>query len=946
MKKFFFLLALLTGAATASDPMFSEQWGLKNSGQIIFRDESDIRQEQSRGIPGLDVDWPGLEYFSSDAPARDVIVAVIDSGIDEGHPEFQGRLVPGRDFLRLNSVNDDTGHGTHIAGIIAANADGAGVVGMTPARVKLMPLKVLSRRTNSFVHCLDEDAQPNRPCRTNRLITDIFADAIIHAIEAKVDVINLSLGWPQIINTPRVLRALDVAHERGIVVVAAAGNTNKDLPTWPCSHRTVICVGAVDNQGKLTTFTNHGGKVDLVAPGEWIVSTAPRSDESRALRRKNYEVKSGSSQAAPFVAAAAALLRLKNPEMSVAEIKARLYATARPLGKDVDQRFVRFGLLQVKKAIEADSPKLASVLVKDLVTVPLSETGEFNFTLQIEKLLATDEPSVELEGLSADLSIEGDRVRIRGQLSDLTQDSDVTVSFITRAHGQEARSQINLAFARNLRRQDLTNLELPGVTAGDVLTIQGFYKEAHLGQVSVEGTPTSDIHAYLIPQRANAEARQQRNMVVQTIRANAADARVKLSTVHLQDYGGVFAVFEKDVNFDGKSDLIVYGRNFANRALVLSFFDLEGKPLFGEHSRWELPITTFEGLPMSNRDNQLGNFSWLKLRTFLGEIQVPYYQKTWLLPEQDNSTRLVDREPNGPASRLYYLEPQLVDGKVRLRPRVVDSVSFKKNLRRSLNAGARELVTVDYILPQTSAERERGSARHLVSVGEGIRRRYSILEVSSPAEHRLLPHADQDGFQSGNHQLVTRRTEDNSVSENSFLLALFDRFNFRAKPVTGGVEAPWELRTSGWRNPIAEIVGSFEGSDRRVLMFESRHHVYVYDQLGRSTPNVHRLPINRDTSFSAMSFSETLQPVLVKESGVNQPSLSVDSTFIYGDRLYSMVAAPQGFHRPVGLSVIIPQNCVPFKPQYLRQQQHSAYTVLCRQPDGGVTLGLFPLEIN
>src|SRR5690606_12781181 len=123
----------------------------------------------------------GLEAINQLPNDKEVVVAVIDSGLDMTHPEFEGRLYKGKDFLDDAEMKDDTGHGTHVAGIIAANIDGVGVQGVTPNSVKILPLKVLNKDTNGFIY-------------KGRVITDIIADALAFAIESNVDVINMSLG--------------------------------------------------------------------------------------------------------------------------------------------------------------------------------------------------------------------------------------------------------------------------------------------------------------------------------------------------------------------------------------------------------------------------------------------------------------------------------------------------------------------------------------------------------------------------------------------------------------------------------------------------------------------------------------------------------------------------------------------------------------------------------
>lgn len=920
------LAVLLTGTIHAADPLTKEQWGLVNQGQKIYRTQSDLSRETVTGIEGLDINWPGLEALSQIGKGREVIVAVIDTGIDMNHPEFKGRLYKGKDFLEEDAAMvDDSGHGTHVAGIIAANADGVGTVGVTPEQVKILPLKVLNKNVNNFLY-------------KGKFITDIFANAIAYAIEAKASVINMSLGWPQIINTPKVVRALDVAYERGVVIVAASGNNNKDVPTWPCAHPAVICVGAMDNQGKLTEFSNHGGKVDLVAPGEYIVSTIPRVGiESYALRIQGYDAKNGSSQAAPFVAATVAMLKLQDPNMTIEEVKLRLYSSAKKLSADKDQRFVRFGALNMKDALALRPEAMASVLVKGLLTVGVDLSGQYSFTVPLEILGQTTEiVQIEIDGLDARSTVNGANVSVQGRLNDLNQDSEIKVTFTTTLGDKTTQTSTTISFARAIKSQDMTSVKIPGIPAQALMAIQGGIRVAKVFPVSVEDAPSSDAHFY-VQAKSGASS-----IKAASFRANMDGSEIKKTVVTLNEYNQVMGIFEKDVNFDGVNDLIFYGKNAKEDHLVLTFTDLSGNLLFGAHSRWELPITTFGDLPTKGDPA----FSWLKVKSHLGDVLVPYYPKKGMMPELDNSKNILDHEKQNISLRYFYWEPYLDGSKTMIRPRVIDTVSLKKQLRKTLTRLASETVQIERLLPQSTEEKRAGSNRHLVSVGEGFGRRFFILRVTAAGVYTVTPHGDNDAFIAGNNVIVTRSIEDFTLSKNSFLIALLNRSSARVKPLTdGATETAWNLQTTGWLNQFQDVVGSFEGLDRRAIFIESRYHVYVYDQQGGDKPAVHRLPINRDSSIPQVQFSETIQTVLVRDGEKNQPAVAINSTWIFGDKLYTMVSDGESLKRPVALSVVIPNNCVPVKAQMIVSRGFSAYTMLCQQADGAV-LSFFPLRLK
>ena len=641
-------------------------------------------------------------------------------------------------------------------------------------------------------------------------------------------------------------------------------------------------------------------------------------------------------------------------------IKAKLYATATALKGDNDQRFTRFGALSISAALAANDAPFASISVKDLVTVSVSADGSYDFTLPIEVLgQTTAAPSVALSGLNAQTSVQGNTVRIVGRISNLRQDTEVPVSFRTQLGNKVVNTRTTLSFARLTTENDLINVSLAALPADSLMVIQGLLKQSRIGIVAVEDLPSSDFHAFTI-KRAGTD------LTLTSIRAFANETAARIKTHTLPLYGQLLTVIEKDVNLDGKNDLIFYGLTTAcprvdNQRVqqdltsagvtsscdhtVLTFANMDGTPLFGAHSRWEMPIGQFEGLAFIVWVVR-AYFSWIKHTTFLGDVVLPYYQKRWQMPEEDNSRELLYREDLSSEMRLYYWEPYLQNTHVKIRPRVVDSVAVKRDLMRRLSVPAYESMSIERILPQSQAERASGAIRQIISVGEGFFRRFSIMRISKVGQYTVTPHNDADPFLTGNTALPIRSMDNFAFTDNSFNLALMNRSSARIKPmVEGQVLAPWTLQTTGWSNPFFEVVASFEGQDRRTLFFESRFHVYVHDQ-SRGITGVHKLPINRDTSFPGVSFSETLQPALVRDHGQLSPAVAINSTLIYGDRFYTMLSSPEALTRPLALSIKIPEKCVALRGQMLSKTLGlSAYTMLCQRPNGEVDLSFFPLEM-
>ncbi|HYH47559.1 MAG TPA: S8 family serine peptidase, partial [Thermoanaerobaculia bacterium] len=309
-----------------------------------------------------------------------ITVAVIDTGVDYRHPDLAANIWrdakgrPGRDFVDIHvpsylrhgyqlipeedyrgrdfDPSDRSGHGTHVAGTIAAVADnGLGIAGVA-WKARLMPLRVgFTIRTKAGD-------------RVGVLEMDDIAAALVYAADQGADVVNMSFG--SVGEEPALLRmALKYAHDRGVVLVAAAGNDGVDAAeVFPASNPNVICVGAAVSSDRRVYFSNWGGRVDLSAPGSDIVSLRGAGTTLTGLGNlaggdKLYIRASGTSMAAPHVAGAAALLLSRHPELTPEGVLARLLSGAAFTGETTLRNGRAFpfgaGRLDLPRALEAET---------------------------------------------------------------------------------------------------------------------------------------------------------------------------------------------------------------------------------------------------------------------------------------------------------------------------------------------------------------------------------------------------------------------------------------------------------------------------------------------------------------------------------------------------------------------------------------------------------------
>lgn len=265
------------------------------------------------------------------ADGAGVTVAVLDSGVDGSHPQLAGHVLRGRDFLNPGDGPGDrdcAGHGTAVASIIAGQvADDTGFRGVAPG-VRILPV-IVSERGG------DDQGGGVTPAR--------FGAALRWAVDQGADVVNMSLSFAG--DNPAVRTAVEYAARRDVVLVAASGNNARDgNPTpYPAANDGVLGVGGVDESGLVLGESGHGSYVDLVAPGEGITAATPRRGHAAGWK--------GTSFAAPFVSATAALVRQKHRDLSAARVAERLTATASPAPAGRNSPYYGAGVVDPYRAV-------------------------------------------------------------------------------------------------------------------------------------------------------------------------------------------------------------------------------------------------------------------------------------------------------------------------------------------------------------------------------------------------------------------------------------------------------------------------------------------------------------------------------------------------------------------------------------------------------------------
>lgn len=276
------------------------------------------------------VDRVDAELAWKKSVGQEVNVGVLDTGIDLKHPDLTERIKKGYNAIDPSKLPvDNNGHGTHVAGIIAATDNSIGVIGVAPA-ANLYPIKVLNDAGTGYV-------------------SDVI-EGLEWAISNNLQVVNMSFGSNS--GNEALKEAISLAYQAGLVLVAAAGNNAGGSVTYPAAYPEVIAVSATDSSDNLAQFSSTGPEVDLSAPGTNILST---------YKRSKYATLSGTSMAAPHASGAVAevLATPINPLYDLngngywdpQEVKSLLENTADDLGDPGFDFYFGHGLVDVEESV-------------------------------------------------------------------------------------------------------------------------------------------------------------------------------------------------------------------------------------------------------------------------------------------------------------------------------------------------------------------------------------------------------------------------------------------------------------------------------------------------------------------------------------------------------------------------------------------------------------------
>lgn len=915
---------------TVADELFAYQWGLENQGQTLIKEKDDIHNVPLRGVLGKDIGWTAL---IKNLPKRRPVIAVLDSGVDLNHPELQGNLWKneaecGKDASLDNDGNqlpgdcdgwnfteeinskaaknpmDIDGHGTHVAGIIAAKNNAKGMVGVLPNAL-IMPIKVM-RDSNSSSSVPSSEA---------------FARGIIYAVDNGADVINMSLGWPRSMETKMLRDAVYYALGNGVPIVAAAGNNNSAEPLYPCAYDGVICVGATTVTGDFAQFSNYGGHVDVLAPGDNILGLNPTLLEPEIFSVSGHELRSGTSQAAPFVSALVAALKANNKEITIDEIFARLYAHGTlAQGK----KYILGSEVTWSKLNKDVAGSIVRPVFKNLKQIIVNgDSEETAFRLTIRNFgLKTSDIKVQVRSLSAGLSTSSEEFSIQElaqgeytelnipvMIQDLNAESSAKLQITV--NGEKFYTEIpvmrDLRSSENFKKENFVfkDKKLPvGVNRGSIQPL--------ISTLEVYGI--SKTHQFFMKRFD-----RNKELMEITLFTQQDKTYVQHENFIIVPYAVGLVNFKRvDLNLDGKMDYFLQSlaEKDGKKYFVFSFYDENLNDLWKGFQDVPLEID----VAVAN----LNDVSFIKMNDQKnGTMMLPAYFTEGAIPKRDQKITSWDRYDVSKKMRLYYLAPE--NDKL-----VIKSLThniWEEELKAKLGLKWSDDILVEQLLPVSTKDAQTGSLRVMIAAGKGNKRSLFIQSFNNESS-KLGMKIPQLVLQTEEVDTLIKLTANGLENDGEVYFNIYDRSRAKIVKTKEAAQAgEYVLKREVFGDLIAGHIASFESPEGTFSVLQTKEELV---SISNNAATSSRAKL-RYSFLSQRLLTEMYFPVSYKREGRSAPGLYVDSTAITGDRVNLLEEQNGKLVSSIRNAVFVPRNCKALNPYYSFESENFEYKFLCEE---------------
>lgn len=934
----------VTQKALANDPLFYEQWHLSNDGRPVQVDITDIKSKMRPGVKGADIGLAAVRSQLRSKKMSQVVVAVFDMGVDYDHPDLkdnilkndaeceQGRLPLGiakedkdkngykGDCLGLdltvktegkrNRPDDSVGHGTHVASIIAATSgNGIGIEGLGN-QIKILPVKVIRN---------DRDGQ------SIGKYSELVAEGLRYAVSRGAHIINMSFGWPIALDSEKVREAFEYAQSKGVLIVAAAGNNGHGTPVYPCAYEGVVCVGSTRNDDKASLFTNYGAHVDILAPGERMLGAIPEQLTPKFYSIQGYDLKSGTSQAAPLVAGSLAVLKSANPKSSWTELLGRLYQSANAVIDD--ELFFNGGRIQLDKALNLNSNTLVKFEFKDTALVEVKNNGQFELPIHIKNYSGSKQarkievlsltPGVTLSS-QQNLNLEAGsnkKLVISGSVSQLDKDSQL--KFQVKISGQKS----SLQFAEVQLTRPLME-----VTKNNVLALSNSNKLPEVSTMpDIKNELAGDYYYHITKKTSDSQL----ELSLWKRQAKSIDFMASVKLDEMQEHASIFS---GDFNLDGKKDILLIGRSgeASSPDIHFCYFEDTLKPLLKSGPCITKKKTTeFAYQSLMFAYGVTKNMRWQQQIINNQSLLTPVFVSPGFMPaaDQDGKTR---RNPEV-KKHIYYFNLQNSNSGLEFIVRAYDSSAWMNNMVEKYQLYYYENLEVISVISQPTAKQ----SAYLFKMGQLENTKMLLVELRGNQLVETL--LNWPNFVYKYNSLTTWDMSDLAYKTSSALGVIASN---RAHLLTMGSYPQLNITSQQTLDlpDVSEtilglLLSSYDnGSYKTVLEAGQR----LYGFIGtKSRQAVVERRLSR-TTFLNNVFNQVTLPVIdsKQQSAIYVDNFNVNmrNTFVW------TLDEKQGFVAQLKNNISVPKNCRPMTPVRWSLSESHKMSFLCRSANQGLEI--------
>jgi cell wall-associated protease len=655
---------------------------------------------------------------------------------------------------------------------------------------------------------------------------------------------------------------------------------------------------------------------------------------------KGYDFKNGTSQASPFIAGIVAVTKGVYPEIGEDEIKSRIFKSTKKF-KETGNKFSSFGAGNLKESLQEKKSPVILPVFKEINSIDLlPNSKKFNFSLEVKNFWGeADDVSIILKELSGNFIIsnnqihldslkEGEtkKIAIQGECKNLELDN-----------GFDLRVEIRIG---NILSGTYKNnfLVSRSVVGSNELTYVPINPEGVSGKIAFDKeakvTPlirtVSDLHfllkypLYYLGESVTQEGKEI-GLKVEILKYLDGTFNKIDNDIFIPNGTKLLSILLLDANYDGLPDLFITSINKkeGNQAILYSYYNMDGTPLFGDHSHIKF-----------HPESAVVNIKKLVFMPFemegLGKIAIPLFMEDGTLPIDERTSSSWDTPDNSRSSHLYYLIPQINEGQLLFKTKVIDHKKWEKKVKAELNLEWNDNISIMDLLPQNFEELQKGEAKALVTVGRNYFTQTYILNINLRDGGKLTSLKTDFLRMEGHISFPTVNLEsDFNYYEGTTFVGQYTDTTISISHFMDEVYSSI-FRQDNKRDHILGPIASFKKNDELFTFFQTKSKLKLHRFKKGEKETVSERPITRFSFLPGNLFSESFYPIIKGSKENALPALYIDATQISRNDIYILTLNENNeLVSPIKYNIRVPDNCKPMNPVPFGEKRAFSFALFC-----------------